>query len=90
VEAEPDPFLNKRISDELAKPSDSAPEHLAISAVTEIEELMADLVSARDYLKGEAERIQRETVSIPAIPISRSRRSRSPIPIDPDQCGVGA
>jgi hypothetical protein len=29
-------------------------------------------------------------VSIPAIPISSSRRSRSPIPIDPDQCGVGA
>src|SRR6516165_5609954 len=28
-------------------------------------------------------------VSIPAIPISRSRRSRSPIPIDPDQCGAG-
>src|SRR5580700_7692717 len=27
-------------------------------------------------------------VSIPAIPISRSRRSRSPIPIDPDQCGA--
>jgi hypothetical protein len=30
------------------------------------------------------------SMSIPAIPISRSRRSRSPIPIDPDQCGVGA
>ncbi len=27
-------------------------------------------------------------VSIPAIPISRSRRSRSPIPIDPDQYGA--
>ena len=27
-------------------------------------------------------------LSIPAIPISRSRRSRSPIPIDPDQCGA--
>jgi hypothetical protein len=27
-------------------------------------------------------------VSIPAIPISRSRRSRSPIPIDPDRCGA--
>jgi hypothetical protein len=56
--------LNKRISDELAKPSDSAPEHVAISAVAEIEELMADLVSARDYLKGEAERIQRETARL--------------------------
>src|ERR1700726_1152573 len=31
----------------------------------------------------------RTRVSIPAIPISRSRRSRSPIPIDPDQCGAG-
>ena len=28
-------------------------------------------------------------LSIPAIPISRSRRSRSPIPIEPDQCGAG-
>jgi hypothetical protein len=28
-------------------------------------------------------------MSIPAIPISRSRRSRSPIPIDPDQWGAG-
>jgi len=27
-------------------------------------------------------------LSIPAIPISRSRRSRSLIPIDPDQCGA--
>jgi hypothetical protein len=30
----------------------------------------------------------RRGVSIPAIPISRSRRSRSPIPIDPDQYGA--
>jgi putative ABC transport system substrate-binding protein len=29
-----------------------------------------------------------EQLSIPAIPISRSRRSRSPIPIDPDQYGA--
>ena len=36
VEAEPGPFLNKRISDELAKPSDAAPEQLAIYAVAKI------------------------------------------------------
>ena len=64
VEADPAPVLNKLISDELAKPSDIAPEHVAISAVVEIEKLMADLVSAKDYLKGEAERIQRETARL--------------------------
>ena len=36
-----------------------------------------------------AEREELAQLSIPAIPISRSRRSRSPIPIDPDQCGAG-
>jgi hypothetical protein len=31
---------------------------------------------------------QRIAMSIPAIPISHSGRSRSPIPIDPDQYGA--
>src|SRR3954452_4312336 len=57
------PALN-RPSEELGNPTQSDPEHFAITAVTEIDKLMEDLRSARDYLKEEAERIQRETAQL--------------------------
>ena len=36
-----------------------------------------------------ANRSKRKKVRIPTMPTSRSSESRSFIPIDPDQCGVG-
>jgi hypothetical protein len=43
---------------------DGEPEALAASAVDEIEKLMGELVSARDYLKAESERIKRENARL--------------------------
>ena len=40
------------------------PEALAASAVNEIERLMGELVSARDYLNAESERIKQENVRL--------------------------
>jgi hypothetical protein len=42
--------LDTVTSEELAKPNDSDPEALAVTAVTEIDKLTGELVSARDYL----------------------------------------
>ena len=47
--------LDTVTSEELAKPNDSDPEALAVTAVTEIDKLTGELVSARDYLKAESE-----------------------------------
>jgi hypothetical protein len=44
--------------------NDSDPHALAASAVTEIDKLMGDLVSAREYLMAEAERVKRETARL--------------------------
>ena len=56
--------LDKVSTDEPAKAGDSDAEALANSAVAEIDKLMGDLVSARDYLVAEAERIKRETTRL--------------------------
>jgi len=61
------PVLDKATTEELAKPNQADPEVLAVSAVTEIDKLMGELVSARDYLKAEAERIKRETTRLKTL-----------------------
>jgi hypothetical protein len=43
---------------------DAEPEVLAASAVDKIEKLMGELVSARDYLNGESERIKQENARL--------------------------
>jgi hypothetical protein len=40
---------------------------LAASAVAEIDKLMSDLVSAREYLSAEAERVRRETARLRSL-----------------------
>jgi hypothetical protein len=40
---------------------------LAASAVAEIDKLMGDLVSAREYLSAEAERVRRETARLRSL-----------------------
>jgi Bacterial extracellular solute-binding proteins, family 3 len=55
----------------------------AVTAILVTQERMKTL----DFCRPVVESV--DYLSIPAIPISRSRRSRSPIPIDPDQSGVG-
>jgi hypothetical protein len=70
AKAEGEPWghvLDKVTSEELAKPNDSDPEILAVTAVTEIDKLMGELVSARDYLKAESERIKRETTRLKTL-----------------------
>src|SRR6516225_6719935 len=47
-----------------------------------------DLDAKRDIIQNVIDLFTQVGLSIPAIPISRSRRSRSPIPIDPDQYGA--
>jgi len=59
--------LDTVTSEELAKPNDSDPEALAVTAVTEIDKLTGELVSARDYLKAESERIKRETTRLKTL-----------------------
>jgi hypothetical protein len=53
--------LGKTTSEEVLKHSETEPEFLAASAVAEINKLMTDLTSARDYLSAEAVRIRIET-----------------------------
>jgi hypothetical protein len=70
AKAEGEPWgtvLDKVISEELAKPNDSDPEVLAVTAVTEIDKLMGELASARDYLKAESERIKRENTRLKTL-----------------------
>src|SRR5262245_26021824 len=55
--------LNKTASEEL-KRTETEPEFLAVSAVAEINKLMNDLTSARDYLTAETERIRTETARL--------------------------
>jgi hypothetical protein len=40
---------------------------LAVSAAAEIDKLMGDLVSAREYLSAEAERVKRETARLRSL-----------------------
>jgi hypothetical protein len=47
--------------------NDSDPQALAASAVAEIDKLMGDLVSAREYLVVEAERVRRETARLNSL-----------------------
>jgi hypothetical protein len=47
--------------------NDSDPQALAASAVAEIDKLMVDLVSAREYLVVEAERVRRETARLNSL-----------------------
>ncbi len=56
--------LDKAGIEEPAKANDGDADALANSAVAEIDKLMGDLVSARDYLVAEAERIKRETARL--------------------------
>jgi flagellin-like hook-associated protein FlgL len=56
--------LDKVSTGDPDKPNDGDAEALATSAVAEIDKLMGDLVSARDYLVAEAERIKRETARL--------------------------
>src|SRR5262245_24936074 len=58
-----EPVLNKTTS-ELFKGAEAEPEFLAVSAVAEINKLMTDLTSARNYLTAEAERIRTETARL--------------------------
>ena len=58
------PVPDKVTTEELEKPNNSDSEVLAVSAVTEINRLMSELASARDYLKAEAERIKQETTRL--------------------------
>jgi hypothetical protein len=68
AEGEPwGPVLDKVTREELAKPNDSDPEVLAVTAVTEIDKLMGELASARDYLKAETERIKRENTRLKTL-----------------------
>jgi hypothetical protein len=48
----------------LVEENDSDPQALAASAVAEIDKLMGDLVSAREYLVAQAERVKRETARL--------------------------
>jgi predicted PilT family ATPase len=56
--------LEKVTTEQLAPGTDSESEALATSAVAEIDKLMSELVSARDYLMAEADRIKRETARL--------------------------
>jgi hypothetical protein len=60
--------LDKAVADgteETVEESDAGA--LAASAVAEIDKLMGDLVSAREYLSAEAERIQRDTARLKSL-----------------------
>jgi hypothetical protein len=56
--------LDQAAATEPAEGNEGEPDSLAASAVVEIEKLMSDLVSARDYLVAEAERIKRENARL--------------------------
>ena len=52
---------------EVEDAEDSDAGALAASAVTEIDKLMGDLVSAREYLSAEADRVKRETARLRSL-----------------------
>jgi hypothetical protein len=54
--------VDQAVAEEPAQ--EGEPDVLAASAVAEIEKLMGELVSARDYLNTEAERIKRENARL--------------------------
>jgi hypothetical protein len=57
------PALNKTAS-KLFTGTETEPEFLAVSAVAEINKLMTELTSARNYLTAETERIRTETARL--------------------------
>jgi hypothetical protein len=59
--------LDNAIEEQPAKGEEPEPEPMAISAVAEIDKLMGDLISARDYLMAEAEKIRRDTLRLKAL-----------------------
>jgi hypothetical protein len=56
-------FVDKT-TEEFVEENDSGPQALAASAMAEIDRLMDDLASAREYLMAEAERVKRETTRL--------------------------
>jgi hypothetical protein len=59
--------LDKADAAEADDAENSDAEILAASAVAEIDKLMGDLVSAREYLSAEAERVKRETARLRSL-----------------------
>ena len=56
--------IMEQASDQISAKNDGDPDLLAVSAVAEIEKLMGELLSARDYLTAEAERVKRENARL--------------------------
>src|SRR5262245_16167764 len=59
-----EPVLNKTASEALSKGTETEAEGIAVSAVAEINKLMSELTSARNYLTAETERIRTETARL--------------------------